>query len=169
MKRGSMKFIYLTLTAIILFPLTAKADLTNADITEYNKNYADVFETCNPDKISNFIETHYADDYVMTLQAPSGETRRGNKEQIKQIALQGVQIMQNINGPEADCRPDMTVDKMQLEGDTGIMQTTQKEEITMPQNGKMVGVRANTTCQHRVVDQNGTFTILASQCRLYQE
>ena len=62
----------------------------------------------------------------------------------------------------------MTTDKVELDGDNGMMQTTQREELTVPRDGKMVGIRANTTCQHQITDNNDTLMIQKSECVMYQ-
>ena len=164
-----MKYFILTAITVMLFPIAANAELTDEMIVQFNDRYTEVFGTCDDAQVSSFIDTHYADNYTMTLQMPNGQARQATKEQLKLMATQGIQMMLEINGPDSNCRPDMILDKTQLQGNTGIMQTTQREELTVPQNGKMVGVRANTTCQHQITENNNTLTILKSQCVMYQK
>ena len=164
-----MKYIIMTFLALIAFPLTAKAQLTETLIEQFNTQYSEAFATCDDAKVQSFIDTHYDEDYTMLLQTPNGQTRQASKDQLKLIASQGIQMMVKVNGPEGNCEPDLTYDKSEINGATGILQTTQKEELTLPKDGKMVGIRANTTCQHQITEENGTLMILKSQCVLYQK
>ena len=162
------KIIFTAMAALSFISLSAKAQLTETTVQQYTNAYIAAFEGCDVSKVNAFLDSYYADNYTMTLQAPNGQTREATREQVAAIAAQGLKIMRQVNGEKADCRPDIALDKSQLNGNTGVIQTTQKEEITFPQNGKMVGVRANTTCEHQIIDKSGTLQVQKSQCVLYQ-
>lgn len=164
-----MKFLALPLMAVMLFPLTARAELTEADINGFNDNYIQTYATCDLQKIIPFMDMHYADNYTMQLQLPNGETRQGTRADLKRMATQGVQMMQEINEPGTDCKPEMTVGEMNLSGNNGRVLITQHESMTVPQNGQMVTIEAKTACTHNVRKDGDVVTILQSKCELYQD
>ena len=72
-----MKYIVLTMMAVILFPLSARAELTENDIQSFNNDYVETYASCDVNKIVPFMDMHYADDYKMQLKLPNGEVRGG--------------------------------------------------------------------------------------------
>lgn len=164
-----MKYMLLTLMAVILFPLSARAELTENDIQSFNNDYVETYASCDVNKIVPFMDMHYADDYKMQLKLPNGEVRGGTLEDMKRMASQGIQMMKQINGENSDCKPEMTVGKMDLSGNEGVVMITQHESMTLPQNGQMVTIEAKTACNHKVVKTGDVVKIMQSQCVLYQD
>lgn len=165
-----MKYLAIMFFAIMLFPAIAKAEIKNQDIIKFNDDYVEMYKSCNLSKIIPYLRKHYADNYVMQLRLPNGETRQATRDDLESMATQGIRMMTQINGANSDCRPDMTMGEIKTSGDRATAMITQHEQLSMPQNGQMVTVKANTACNHLMEKQkDGTVRILQSKCVLYQE
>jgi hypothetical protein len=153
------------MSAILLFPTIAHAEITKQQIDKFNADYAAVYETCDMNKIKNFVDARFAPNYVASFKDKQGQPQQMRKNQILSAMQETVDFANQMKMKSSNCATQVEVRDMNIRGDMAAIQIAQTEKMTLTApTGQTIPIAINTLCNHLMTNGPNGVMIKQSEC-----